>query len=307
MDIKDLKNLLTEKVKGILNKRKPETVQTTDKPDSEAKPSSPSTEPAGGGESKRLKALTFVAMAVIFFVVGGVLAYNYYFFSEKGTPQELTLSRPYQPPTPANAPVATNGGDDARATGQNIQEDKQAQTQKGTSGSVPPNEGKQVVQNESSPVSQSPAKKGAMRVSEHDPFKSEFEKKYQAAVKKEKRLSGSLGDLEGSIKEAKLNLPPTPPPPPPPPAPKQLKLAVFGTVISPNDTYAITDMGVIRVGNVVESFTVESIKFDMVILRQNDNKDEVRNIFIKARGRQADGVGGAMPIHAGGQQWPSSQ
>lgn len=316
MDIKDFKDILVTNIKSLADKfikKKPKQSQS-DVTEGVATATAPPAKPVSG---KKLKILVYAAMTVIFFVIGGVLSYNFYFFSEKSAPsQELTLSRPVplSPSTNPNAPVsATSGATDSgnnTNTGQNAQENKQ--TQDGA-GSEPPHDGKLAVQDSGPTVQaeskgvQSPVKKTARQVSEHDPFKSEFEKKYQTAVKKEK--GDSLSDLEGSIKEAKLSpmppiTPPPPPPPPPPPA-KALKLVVFGTVLSPTDTYAITDVGVIRIGNTVESFIVESIKNDVVVLRQIDNKDEVRNIFVRAR-RQADGMGG-VPPHIGGQQWQSNQ
>lgn len=309
MDVKDIKNVLMGKIEGIKHKLggKKEQQVSANSPDTEASTASEqhslsSSAATAGGGHKKLKGVVFAAMVVVFFVIGSVLAYNFYFFYEKDASPQFQLSKPLQPvPVQPIDIVPASAGNDAD------KKDGQAQ---GTEPGKPQGDSNAVSQTSSSASQDAnkvnPAKKAAVaRVSEHDPFKSEFEKKYQAAIKKEK--GGSLSELEGSIKEAKLALPPAPLPPPPP-APKQLKLVVSGTVVSSKDTYAITDMGVIRVGNVVESFVVEDIKFDMVTLRQIDNKDELRNVFVKQDRSRQPGTGGGVPYQAGGQQpWPSNQ
>ena len=299
MDIKDFKDILMEKLAPIVNKfhwKKAETAQEEQTANAQQ-----SSQPLLKGRMKArgVKLLVFASLIVICFVIGGVLAYNFYFSYDKDVRHQLELSIPNRQSlnTASNAPVPT--GDTPV---------KNEQTQGEPTGTTPQQQDTKQFQEPSDGVQEKAKKAVPVRVSEHDPFKSEFEKKYQTALKKEKEPSSSLTDLEGAIKESKTAaLPPLPPPPPPPPAPKQLKLSVYGTVVSSKDTYAITDIGVIRVGDVVEAFTVESIGFDVVTLRQNDNKNEVRNVFVRQdRSRQPSG-GGAMPIHTGGSQWPSSQ
>jgi hypothetical protein len=55
---------------------------------------------------------------------------------------------------------------------------------------------------------------------------------------------------------------------------------VYGVVISPTSAYAISDKGIISVGNMIEAFTVEKIEFDVVTLRNNDNIKDIRNVFV---------------------------
>ena len=123
-------------------------------------------------------------------------------------------------------------------------------------------------------------------VSDYDPFKTEFLKKYKDAEKKEKRArreninEASLTDLESTIKGTSAK--PVAPVQPPLPPSKDLKLTVYGVVISRGDAYAISDKGIIRVGNNLETFTVEKIEFDTVTLKSRENEKDLRNIFVSA-------------------------
>ena len=129
-------------------------------------------------------------------------------------------------------------------------------------------------------------------VGEFDPFKSEFQKKYEQAEKKEKRSHRGSGDADLSELEKGLRagpvrqimpvaqmLPPSPPP-------RELKLNVSGVVVSRNDSYALTDRGIIRVGSSIDSFHVEKIEFDKVTLRSKDNSNDVRYLFLAAKSVQ---------------------
>jgi hypothetical protein len=129
-------------------------------------------------------------------------------------------------------------------------------------------------------------------VGEFDPFKSEFQKKYEQAEKKEKRSHRGSGDADLSELEKGLRagpvrqimpvtqvLPPSPPP-------RELKLNVSGVVVSRDDSYALTDRGIIRVGSSIDSFHVEKIEFDKVTLRSKDNSNDVRYLFLIAKSVQ---------------------
>jgi hypothetical protein len=130
-------------------------------------------------------------------------------------------------------------------------------------------------------------------VGEFDPFKSEFEKKYEQAQKKGKssrRRSGGDGDLSELEKGLKAGpvkqIMPVQQMPPPLPSLRELKLNVDGVVVSRGDSYALTDRGIIRVGSSVDSFQVEKIEFDRVTLRSKDNNNDVRHLFLTAKNGQ---------------------
>jgi hypothetical protein len=138
-------------------------------------------------------------------------------------------------------------------------------------------------------------------VSEVDPFKSEFQKKYEDAEKKDKKPRGkngtdaSLSELEKSLKAKPLM--PVAQIPPPLPIAKDLKLSIHGVVLSKGgDSYALTDRGVIKVGSNVESFRVEKIDVDTVTLKSRDNEKDVRNFYITAKTTQAGASGAVTPI-----------
>lgn len=132
-------------------------------------------------------------------------------------------------------------------------------------------------------------------ISDYDPFKAEFEKKYQEAEKKEKRQNHRNGDTDGLRElERSINRTPSPfvqpvvqmPPPPPPPL-KDIKLLVSGVVISKNDAYALTDRGIMRVGSDVDTFTVKKITFDTVTVQGRENDKDVRNVNITGKSAHA--------------------
>ncbi|MDA8103754.1 MAG: hypothetical protein M0Z71_00075 [Nitrospiraceae bacterium] len=141
----------------------------------------------------------------------------------------------------------------------------------------------------------------AKPVSEYDPFKTEFLKKYEEAEKKERKskkrggADPSLTDLEGAIQA-------TPPRPSLPVQPvaalpvlphkeKELKLTVYGVVISKGNAYAISDRGIIRTGNAVDEFTVEKVEFEMVSLKNKDDEKDIRNVYVNPKGSEGQKAG----------------
>ena len=130
---------------------------------------------------------------------------------------------------------------------------------------------------------------GSRPVSEFDPFKDEFRKKYEEAEKKEKRVrqrrseGPGLAEMEKMIKpQTRPNIPVVQLPPSPPP-PKELKLNVYGVVIAKGDAYALTDKGVLRAGGSVDAFKVEKVEFDAVTLVSKDNDKDVRSVPVTGR------------------------
>ena len=135
---------------------------------------------------------------------------------------------------------------------------------------------------------------GSRPVAEFDPFKAEFQKKYEEAEKKEKKAlhrnsdGQNLTKLEEMIKTSTTkSSAPVVQFPPAQPTPKELRLNVYGVVVSKKDTYALTDRGVIRMGSNVDTFKVERIEFDAVTLISKENDKDVRNISITGRGSQS--------------------
>ena len=172
------------------------------------------------------------------------------------------------------------------------------QNEKGTTAatSAPEETSKQFPVNQESPVKIAKKEAGARPVAEFDPFKTEFQKKYEEAEKKEKKTrnrnssnnGGDLTRLEEMVKASSVKpaapvvqLPPSPPPL------KDLRINIYGVVVSKKDTYALTDRGVIRTGSDVDTFRVERIEFDAVTLISRENDKDVRNISITGRGSQS--------------------
>jgi|GEM_PF-3910062 len=275
----------------------------------------------GGGDRKSRRKAVFAAVAavgVLVFIIGFVLSVNVLNFladRRDSGPRNAINIRP-----PSNLPVlnrnqqqiAEQSGQSPQGTGQG--QAAQTATPGGSvqspaaSGAAPqdkiqhgPEGGRQSSvsdaaggpsqpQGQTTPgptAARREAPQAARQVSDFDPFKSEFLKKYVEAEKKEKRSSrsqdhgGDLADLEKTVKGAgkPVSLQ-APPPPPPPPPPKKLSLSVSGVVISDSDTYAITDRGFLRVGNTIDGFVVERIEFYTVTLKDTDNPKDVKTLFV---------------------------
>lgn len=138
----------------------------------------------------------------------------------------------------------------------------------------------------------------ASRISNYDPFKSEFLKKYKDSGNNSRNGRHNLDDmkqLEDAIKESPkpvMQIAPHPPPPPPPIKKIELKIVVSGIMDASNDKYALTDHGNVRVGNIVDGYMVDKITHDFVSFKHTLDEKDIRDVFVG--GTKKDAIN-AMP------------
>jgi hypothetical protein len=258
-----------------------------------------------------VKVLIFVTAGIIIVTAGFVLTVSVLsYLSDRREAPAFSSLRASRPSGTHGNPMASSGLAETQPSGYTppAGEAKEGNQRSTAREPVPP---KGQAMSERSVSAETPAsipqgnglkkEANAKPVSEYDPFKTEFLKKYEEAEKKEKKSKKrggpdpSLTDLESAIKgtpqKPSLPVQPVTALPVLPRKERELKLTVYGVVISKGDTYAISERGIIREGNTVDAFTVEKVEYEMVTLKNKDDDKDIRNVYVTPKGSDGQKAG----------------